>query len=490
MYENEYDTERKSTTTPLRNGTYTDYASYSRARFETDSETTEKDIEPDFEFPKKRKKAKPVLACIALVLVGLIVGGVVTGAYLNSRYNAKSAQTGQDVAQGGISADDTNANDDTLEGDDSAEGDASDRDTSDATLSDNSDQTVSKTVTSNQDLTVADIAAMNLSCVVAITNKGVKEVQSMWGNFAQQSQSAGSGIIVGETDSELLIVTNYHVVANSSELSVVFSWEEITQANDADIITAEVKDYDANRDIAVIAINMEDLSDEIISRISIATIGSSDELVLGEQVVAIGNALGYGQSVTTGIVSALNRKLEMSSLVDSSKTVTNTFIQTDAAINPGNSGGALFNMRGELIGINSAKYGSSSVEGTGYAIPISEVTEEIKSMMNKEARQPVDEANRGYLGITIADVTSDISATYNMPRGIYISAINPGSAAEIAGLEVAEIITGIEGKTIVSSSEFKSYLAYYAVGDTVTITVAHANDGEYVYRDVQVVLGR
>ena len=328
-----------------------------------------------------------------------------------------------------------------------------------------------------------------MPCVVAITNKGTTEIRSMWGNFTQDSESSGSGVIIGETDSELLILTNYHVIEGSKSLSVVFSWEDSTDkddANSADIITAQVKDYDESNDIAVISIPMSELSEDTKNKISVATVGDSKNLELGQQIVAIGNALGYGQSITTGIISALDREIEIQN--DSGNTVTNKYIQTDAAINPGNSGGAMFNMKGELVGINSAKISSDSIEGMGYAIPISDIMDKVETMMNQETKAVVEESKRGYLGVSIVDVTSDISSAYGMPQGVYISAVTTGSGAEAAGLTKGDIITGINGKTVTTTSELKNYLSYYAVGDNVTITIERQGDSGYVSKSVDVKL--
>ena len=311
----------------------------------------------------------------------------------------------------------------------------------------------------------------------------------MWGNFTQDSESSGSGVIIGETDSELLILTNYHVIEGSKSLSVVFSWEDSTDkddANSADIITAQVKDYDESNDIAVISIPMSELSEDTKNKISVATVGDSKNLELGQQIVAIGNALGYGQSITTGIISALDREIEIQN--DSGNTVTNKYIQTDAAINPGNSGGAMFNMKGELVGINSAKISSDSIEGMGYAIPISDIMDKVETMMNQETKAVVEESKRGYLGVSIVDLTSDISSAYGMPQGVYISAVTTGSGAEAAGLTKGDIITGINGKTVTTTSELKNYLSYYAVGDNVTITIERQGDSGYVSKSVDVKL--
>ena len=351
---------------------------------------------------------------------------------------------------------------------------------------DNKVETALPTTAIGGEMSVSQIVTQCLPSVVAITNYGVQEIQSMWGNFLQDTKGAGSGVIIGQTDTELLILTNYHVVENSKSLSVVFSWEEdVDDIDNEDVLYATIKDYDEGRDIAVVAIKTADLPEEVFSRISIATVGSSDDLALGEQVVAIGNALGYGQSVTTGIVSALNRHISN----NDGTMDPNPYIQTDAAINPGNSGGALFNMKGELVGINTAMIAGNTVENMGYAIPISEITGEVESMMNQETRDIVEEDNRGYLGISIVDVTAQISETYGLPQGIYISSIEPGSGADKAGLEKEEIITAVNGRSVKTSEELRDYLDRYSVGETVTVTVSYRSDDDYASRDVEVTLG-
>ena len=341
------------------------------------------------------------------------------------------------------------------------------------------------TTASTNAMDVSEIVDKCLPSVVAITNKGETEIRSMWGNFTQETNSSGSGVIIGQTDTELLILTNYHVIEGNEQLSVVFSWEENQETvNQNNIITAQVKDYDSARDIAVIAIDMSSLEQVTTDHITVASIGNSDELKLGQQVVAIGNALGYGQSVTTGIVSAMNRTVEGSSEIGSA----NKYIQTDAAINPGNSGGALFNMNGELIGINSAKIATSSVEGMGYAIPISTIMENVEIMMNSETKTLVDEAERGVLGISCIDVTKDISTAYDMPVGVYISDTTADAGAAQAGLKKGDIITAIDKKSVSDTTSLKRYLAYYRAGETVTITFSRQSADGYTTMDVPVTL--
>ena len=332
---------------------------------------------------------------------------------------------------------------------------------------------------------VTAIANNCLPSVVSITNRGVTEVRTMFGTYQQDAESSGSGIIIGENETELLIVTNYHVVSGSSELSVVFSYDE--DSDDPSLVSARVKGYEADKDLAVIAVSLDDITDEMRSKIKIATIGDSSNLVLGQEVVAIGNALGYGQSVTTGIISALGRNVTVSD--DNGGSITNKLIQTDAAINPGNSGGALLNMNGELIGINSVKVSSSSVEGMGYAIPISDVQSIIEELMLKETRDVVAEEKQGYLGIKPIDVTNDIYEAYDMPVGVYIYNIYEGSPAEAAGLVKSNIITKFDGQTIKNREALMSLLTYYRAGETVEIVAMVQSAEGYVEKTFQVTLG-
>jgi serine protease Do len=307
----------------------------------------------------------------------------------------------------------------------------------------------------------------------------------MFGTYQTDSESSGSGIIIGQNDTELLIVTNYHVVSGSNELSVVFSYDE--DNDNPSVVSAKVKGYDSDKDLAVISVSLDEVTDEMRSQIKVATIGDSSSLVLGEEVVAIGNALGYGQSVTTGIISALNREVTLTD--DDGGTITNKLIQTDAAINPGNSGGALLNMNGELIGINSAKVASDSVEGMGYAIPISDVQSIIEELMLKETRDVVAEDAQGYIGISGTDVTSEISETYDMPMGIYISSVADDSPAKEAGLVKGIIITKFDGQTVKTMSELKNLLTYYKAGETVTITAQVPSSNGYSEQAYSITLG-
>lgn len=346
--------------------------------------------------------------------------------------------------------------------------------------------TASNTLFGNS--TAANVSTIVENClpsVVSITNKGVTEVRTMFGTYQRDTEGNGSGIIIGENDTELLIVTNYHVVSGSNELSVVFSYDEAS--DEPSLVSARIKGYEADKDLAVISVSRDDITDEMRSKIKIATIGDSSSLVLGEEVVAIGNALGYGQSVTTGIISALGRDVTVSD--ENGGSITNKLIQTDAAINPGNSGGALLNRNGELIGINSVKVSSSSVEGMGYAIPISDVQSIIEELMVKETRDVVAEDRRGYLGINPIDVTNDIYETYGMPVGIYVNVVYENSPAEAAGLVKGNIITKFDGQTVKTRDQLTSLLTYYSAGETVDLVAMVQSSEGYVEKTFRVTLG-
>ena len=322
---------------------------------------------------------------------------------------------------------------------------------------------------------IASIAKNAMPSIVSITNMSVQEVQSFFGGTQQQeSTSVGSGIIIGQTDSELLILTNNHVVEGNEKLTVSFLDNESVEAN--------VKGTDSTKDLAVVAVKISDVKDSTMDEIAVATMGDSSKLEVGEQVVAIGNALGYGQSVTSGIVSATERTLD--------GYEGGTLIQTDAAINPGNSGGALLNSNGEVIGINTAKVATDSVEGMGYAIPISDASDTIQNLMNQETKTKVSEAEQGYLGIQGVDVSDESAKMYNMPTGVYISDVVKNGGAQQAGLTKGSVITGLEGTTISDMNSLKEQLQYYRVGDKVKVTVqVPGNNGEYTEKTVEVTLG-
>ena len=393
--------------------------------------------------PKKNRKVpKPVKLVCAGVAFGLVASVTFqTGNYVGTKVfgttttNGKTAKTAQTV--------------------------------------DGAKLTTSSSSTGTSD--VATIAKNAMPSIVSITNMSVQEVQSFFGGTQQQeSKSVGSGIIIGQTDSELLILTNNHVVEGNEKLTVSFVDNESVEAN--------VKGTDSTKDLAVVAVKISDVKDSTMDEIAVATMGDSSKLEVGEQVVAIGNALGYGQSVTSGIVSATERTLD--------GYEGGTLIQTDAAINPGNSGGALLNSNGEVIGINTAKVATDSVEGMGYAIPISDASDTIQNLMNQETKTKVSEAEQGYLGIQGVDVSDESAKMYNMPTGVYISDVVKNGGAQQAGLTKGSVITGLEGTTISDMNSLKEQLQYYRVGDKVKVTVqVPGNNGEYTEKTVEVILG-
>ena len=345
--------------------------------------------------------------------------------------------------------------------------------------------------TAKGSLDVSDIVEETMPSIVSITTKSVEEVQSYYGMFGQygayspeqrEVQGSGSGIIIGKNDTELLIATNYHVVDGAETLSVGFC--------DSTACEAKVKGYDSEKDLAVVAVSLDDIDSDTMNAISIATIGNSDNLKVGEQVVAIGNALGYGQSVTTGIVSAKNRQLNSDDTVgvyDSDSNSATNLIQTDAAINPGNSGGALLNMNGEVVGINSAKLASTAVEGIGYAIAISDVTDTLESLMNEETRDKVD--NHGVLGITVRSVDSAVSEAYGVPEGVLVRDVTEGGAADEAGIEAKSIITKFAGKVVTTKEQLVDFLSYYEPGEDVELTIEVPDGKGYKEETVTVTLG-
>lgn len=319
---------------------------------------------------------------------------------------------------------------------------------------------------------VSTIAENVMPSVVAINISAIVEQQGMFGYTQQyEAEGSGSGIIIGENDSELLMVTNNHVVSDATTVNVTFA--------DGESYEAQVKSTDSDTDLAIVVVKLSDIKESTMNQIKFATIGDSDSLKVGEQVVAIGNALGYGQSVTTGIVSAKDR---------TNSTNTTPLIQTDAAINPGNSGGALLNMKGEVIGINSSKYSDTTVEGMGYAIPITAVQDRLDDLMNRQTREKVDESEKGYLGISCATVSSDVSEAYGIPEGVLVTDVASKSAAEKAGIKANYVITKIDGQSISSAEELTEKLNYYAVGETVPITYEYLKDDAYVEKTVDVTL--
>lgn len=391
---------------------------------------------------RKHKRSMNLYAkviCCA-ILFGAISGGMVLGSFMIGKNAVK-----------------TTASSTTLE-------------TNAAKLSTSSGSKNGSSSSSGDTYTVAQIAEQCKSSVVAITNQSVQEVQTMFGTMQQQSTGSGSGVIIGKNDTELLIATNNHVVSGAESLTVCFNDDK-----DA-VFDAKIKGTDADNDLAVIAIKLSDISEDVLNSISVATLGDSTQMEVGDQVVAIGNALGFGQSVTSGVISALDREVTIDD-------TTATLMQTDAAINPGNSGGALFNMKGEVIGINSAKYASDQVEGMGFAIPMAKAQGIIENLMNQET------SDYGFLNITGQDVSSDVAEMYGIPEGVYVSGTTDGGAAANAGIQKGDIITKLGNTTITSISQLKEELQYYKAGETVEITLQRNTDNKgYQEQTVKVTL--
>lgn len=396
---------------------------------------------------RKHKRSMNLYAkviCCA-ILFGAISGGMVLGSFMIGKNAVK-----------------TTASSTTLE-------------TNAAKLSTSSGSKNGSSSSSGDTYTVAQIAEQCKSSVVAITNQSVQEVQTMFGTMQQQSTGSGSGVIIGKNDTELLIATNNHVVSGAESLTVCFNDDK-----DA-VFDAKIKGTDADNDLAVIAIKLSDISEDVLNSISVATLGDSTQMEVGDQVVAIGNALGFGQSVTSGVISALDREVTIDD-------TTATLMQTDAAINPGNSGGALFNMKGEVIGINSAKYASDQVEGMGFAIPMAKAQGIIENLMNQETRDKLT-SDYGFLNITGQDVSSDVAEMYGIPEGVYVSGTTDGGAAANAGIQKGDIITKLGNTTITSISQLKEELQYYKAGETVEITLQRNTDNNgYQEQTVKVTL--
>ena len=414
------------------------------------------------------------------VIFGLVAGLVFQGVnFVSDKYVQKGTQVSVGTAE-------------TLLAD---SGDSSTSDSaSEATVS-----TGSAAVTASEKGPVAGVAQAAMPSVVAITSVSMQEIRSFFGyGMEYPSTGSGSGIIVGENDDELLIATNNHVVEGATTLSVCFIGSDVVNAeqetqdyasgygtlNIDGAVEAKIKGTDEDTDLAVIAVKKADIPEETMSQIKIAQLGNSDDLVVGEQVVAIGNALGYGQTVTSGWVSAFGRT------VQSDSNTYEDLIQTDAAINPGNSGGALLNMQGELIGINCAKIASSTVEGTGYAIPLSKAQPILEELMNRKTREKVsDSSQAAYLGVRFADLSREAIQMYNMPAGAFVMDVESGSAADNAGIQKSDIITKLDGQKVSSKSDINDKLQYYTAGEEIQISVARLNGGEYRESEVTVTLG-
>lgn len=417
-----------------------------------DQNYTESNQEPENKRPKKKGRKAVAVVCAGMVF-GLVASVTFQASnYMVERVLGKSEQTAGTTKN--TSSSSTNVNSTKLT------------------------QTKS-TVTSD----ISEIVENAMPSVVSITNISVQQVQSFFqGTQEYESQSSGSGIIIGKNDSELLVVSNNHVVSGSDTLTVTF----INNTS----VEAQIKGTDPDKDLAVVAVPLDKIDEDTMSQIAVATLGDSSELKVGEPVIAIGNALGYGQSVTNGIVSAKDRTLSSSNPEGETEENSVKYIQTNAAINPGNSGGALLNMNGEVIGINTAKVADSAVEGMGYAIPVSDVSDIIEDLMNRTTRTKVNEGEQGQLGITGFDVAEENAAMYGMPKGVYISKIAEGSGAEKAGLTKGSIIVEFDGTAIDSMATLQERLQYYKAGETVSVTVrVPSATGEYTENTVDVTLG-
>ena len=426
---------------------------------------------------KIRKIAKKGLT---LSLCAVLAGGLAAGSF--EGVNKLAGWSGATTVEAASNKDET-----TLT---YAKSEKKDADTSDS----GSDTGKDTGSTAKGSLDVSEIASEALPSIVSITTKSVQEVQNYFGMYGmygyapqqqeQEVEGSGSGIIVGKNDDELLIATNYHVVEGADTLSVAFT--------DGNAVEASVKGFDEERDLAVVSVSLDDVEDDTMDAISIANIGSSDDLKVGEQVVAIGNALGYGQSVTTGIVSAKNRRMDSdnNTVTDGSDDSSDgvNLIQTDAAINPGNSGGALLNMEGEVVGINSAKLASTEVEGMGYAIAISDVTDILQNLMNETSRDKLDDSEHGVLGIEGSSVSSEAVQMYGIPAGVFVKKVTEGGAADKAGLKANSVITEFNGKTVSSINQLIEYLSYYEPDEEVELTVQVPHGTSYKEETVKVTL--
>ena len=426
---------------------------------------------------KIRKIAKKGLT---FSLCAVLAGGLAAGSF--EGVNKLAGWSGATTVEAASNKDET-----TLT---YAKSEKKDADTSDS-KSDTGKDTGS---TAKGSLDVSEIVSEALPSIVSITTKSVQEVQNYFGMYGmygyapqqqeQEVEGSGSGIIVGKNDDELLIATNYHVVEGADTLSVAFT--------DGNAVEASVKGFDEERDLAVVSVSLDDVEDDTMDAVSIANIGSSDDLKVGEQVVAIGNALGYGQSVTTGIVSAKNRRMDSdnNTVTDGSDDSSDgvNLIQTDAAINPGNSGGALLNMEGEVVGINSAKLASTEVEGMGYAIAISDVTDILQNLMNETSRDKLDDSEHGVLGIKGSSVSSEAVQMYGIPAGVFVKEVTEGGAADKAGLKANSVITEFDGKTVSSINQLIEYLSYYEPDEEVELTVQVPHGTSYKEETVKVTL--
>ena len=410
----------------------------------------------DGKTPKKKKEHKKMPKAVAVTGLALMFGVVSSATFLTTNY------VGTKVLKLGTTQKSTST-------------------TSTSAVTSNASLTKTSSVVTSD---VSSVVENVMPSIVSITNMSVQEVQNYFGGTSkQESESAGTGIIISQNDSELLVVTNNHVVAGSDTLTVTFA--------DGNSVEANIKGTDSEYDVAVVAVPLDSISEDTKKAISVATLGDSTELKVGEPAIAIGNALGYGQSVTTGVISALNRSVSETDQTTGETTESSVkLIQTDAAINPGNSGGALVNASGEVIGINSSKLVGDSVEGVGYAIPISDVSDLIENLMNQETKTKVAEADQGAIGIKGMSVSTEYSQQLNMPEGVYVSEVTKGGGAEAAGMAKGSVITAIDGTTVSSMDDLQEQLQYYAKGDEVELTIqVPQSNGEYQEQSVTVILG-
>ena len=469
-----------------------EYQNYYNDRYRGDDSKQKYGYQPGVQqtpAPKKRDSAGKWIAVSALVVIFVCV---CIGIGLIGVYSIRSANQ-LDSASVGVLEVAPDAGDDAKNQEDDGDHAATDSsERSEAGLSGDSSLTEDTTTGDGQVAAASEIAQQQsasavvtdvtqvveavMPACVSITNNFTQTVQDFWGQtYSQDETASGSGIIIGENEQELLIVTNNHVVDSTEQLYVQFI--------DGETVEAQVKGTDASADLAVVAVKLDTIANSTKQEICIARMGDSDSLKIGEPAIAIGNALGYGQSVTTGVISALNRKIESSNSEEGT-----SLIQTDAAINPGNSGGALLNMRGEVIGINSNKIGGSSIEGMGYAIPISTARPIIEDLMERQTRTKYSEEERGYLGISCINVTSDLSENFSMPQGIFVAQVYSGTGAEAAGLVRGNIVVAFDGVTVQNQEELTKQMQYYKAGESVEITIMVNSANGYQQKNVTVTL--
>ena len=450
--------------------TQTAYSSFEQMRFspeEQEKQNTGK--------KKKEKKPMPVFAKYALggVVFGLCGALAFSGIMVigNKTFLKKDADTVAEAVEEKSAGKEESLRSETAKDNDKK---AEKESKEEAGVGDTISLPTTKTSSS---ASIAEITQNAMPSIVSITVKGVEEVRSMFGTQEYESEGAGSGIVVGEDDEKLLIATNNHVVSGANEVSVCFNDSE-----DA-VVAATVEGTDPKNDLAIVSVDKEDIDKDVLKQVKVISIGSSADLSVGDQVIAIGNALGYGQSVTTGIVSALDREAQIENMAAK-------LIQTDAAINPGNSGGALLNMKGELVGINSAKFASETVEGMGYAIPIDTAKPILDKLINRASKEVVSDEEAGFMGITVTDVSKEASENYGIPEGAYIATVEEGGAADKAGIAKGDVIVEFDGTSVNGASDLKEQIAYYRSGETVEVKFMRMDNGGYKENTVKVTLAK